>query len=95
MPEPTEGDRIAYIAISLYGNGAMSISGNIGDVKLALQMLDHARDAVKNQLNLRTPEGLMLPNRDVQITPHPAFPLVPHGDVPPELHPKLRKRVKP
>jgi hypothetical protein len=95
VAEPTPGDVVAYIAITLYGGGQMSVSGNIGDVKLALQMLDHARDAVGNQLKLRTSEGLFLPNRDVDISPHPAFPLIPHGDVPDELHPKLHKAVEP
>lgn len=94
MAEATPGDVVAYIAITLYGGGQMAISGNIGDVKLALQMIDHARDAVNNQLKLRTAEGLYLPNRDVEVVANPNFPLVAHGDVPPELHPKLHKAVK-
>ena len=73
MAEPTPDDVIAYIAITLFGGGQMAVSGNIGDVKMALQMLDGARDAVKNQLKLRTSEGLMLPNRDVEVVPHRDF----------------------
>lgn len=94
MAEPTEGDRIAYIALSLYGNGAMSISGNIADLQLALQMLDNARAALNSQwANKRTP-SILIPGRDVEVTP--SLPLIPHGDVAPELRAKLSKDgVKP
>lgn len=94
MAIPTPNDTVAYIAITLFADGNMAVSGNIGDVKLALQMIDGARDAVKNQLKRRTAGGLMLPDRDVDVTPHPAFPLTPHGDVPSEFHPKLLTEVK-
>jgi hypothetical protein len=93
MAIPTPNKTVAYIAITLFDDGNMAVSGNIGDVRLALQMIDGARDAVKNQLNLRTKEGLLLPSRDVEVSPHPAFPLTPHGDVPDDLHAKLLKKV--
>ena len=93
MASPGPLDAIANISVTLYGNGEMSISGNIGDVKLALQMLDHARDAVNNQWKQRTPEGLMLPGRDVEVTPHPGFPLTPNGDLAPEHRSKTRGGV--
>ena len=67
----------------------MSVSGNIGDVALALQMLDHARDAVMNQRANRTPDGLLLPASHVDVEAHPGFPLVAHGDVLPALRPVL------
>lgn len=89
MADPTPLDAIAYIHINLFGDEQMSVSGNIGDVKLALQMLDHARDAVKGQITLRTKEGLFIPSRDVDITPHPAFPLTQYADVAPALRPVL------
>jgi hypothetical protein len=91
MAAPTISDRIAYIALSLYGDGAMSISGNIGDKKLALQMLDHARDTIANQLKVNPYSGLLVPPQDVQVVPNPAYPpLVAAGDVPPELRARLR-----
>jgi hypothetical protein len=94
MPEPTEGDRIAYIALSLYGNGAMSISGNIGDLKLAIQMLDNARAALNSQWAHKRTPGIIVPGCDVEVSP--TFPLVAHGDVPLELRPKLSMEgVKP
>jgi hypothetical protein len=89
MAEPTEGDRIAYIALSLYGNGAMSISGNIGDVKLARQMLQNAIAVLDSQWSRRTAPSILVPGRDVEVSP--TLPLIPHGDVPPELRAKLPK----
>lgn len=87
---PTIDDRIAYIALSLYGDGAMSISGNIGDKRLALQMLDHARDTILSQMKANPYSGLVVPPRDVTVAPDPLYPaLVAAGDVPPELRAKL------
>jgi hypothetical protein len=87
MADPTEGDRVAYIALSLYGNGAMSISGNIGDLKLALQMLDNARAALNSQWAAKRSPSILIPGRDVEVSP--SLPLIPHGDIPEELRPKL------
>ena len=91
MADPTPLDRIAYIAVSLYGGGAMSISGNIGDKQLALQMLDHARDTIRGQMERHPYSGLLVPPRDVTVTPDPHYPaLVEAGDVAPELRAHLR-----
>lgn len=91
MADPTPLDRIAYIAISLYGGGAMSISGNIGDKRLALQMLDHARDTIAGQLERHPYSGLLVPPRDVEVKPSAMYPpLVEAGDVAPELRARLR-----
>jgi hypothetical protein len=93
MAEPTDGDRIAYIAISLYGNGALSISGNIGDLKLAIQMLDNARAALNSQWASKRTPSILVPGRDVDVSP--MLPLIPHGDVAPELRPNLGGMVRP
>ena len=85
MATPTGMDAVANISVTLYGGGEMSISGNIGDVKLALMMLDHARDAVNNQWARRDKDGLLLPPRDVAVPVHPGFPLTQNADVAPEL----------
>ena len=84
-------DAVANISVTLFGNGQMSISGNIGDVKLALTMLDHARSAVNNQWKTRDQNGLLLPSSHVDVPVHPAFPLVEMGDVSPELRIPERK----
>lgn len=78
-------DAIARIAIVLYGDGSMETSGNVGDVQLAVAMLDHARDAVKNQNSRRDKSGLLIPPRDVEVPVNPAFPLTQNADVAPEL----------
>jgi hypothetical protein len=73
-------DEVACITIRLYGDGQMGVEGNLGDVKLALQMLDHASDAVRNQWSRRsTTGGLLLPDRDVEVTHHPEFPVQEKG----------------
>lgn len=93
MPTPTGMDAIANISVTLYGGGEMSISGNIGDVKLALTMLDHARDAVNNQWQRRDRDGLLLPPSNVDVPVHPGFPLTQNADVAPEL--RMRDTLRP
>jgi hypothetical protein len=89
--KPTVDDRIAYIALSLYGDGAMSISGNIGDQKLALQMLDHAAATIRERLRVNPYAGLILTPSETAITPSPQYPaLVAEGDLPPDLRANLR-----
>lgn len=70
------GRVVAKLIISLHDDGGLSVSGNVGDVVLATQMIDAARDAVRNQL---TPKHeLVIPNRDVIASPDEArFPLGP------------------
>lgn len=75
-------DVVAQIGIKLHANGALSTSGNIGDKRLALQMLDAARDAIKNQI--RDQAKIVIPNRDVDADQHPAFPTLPLGDMRPQ-----------
>ena len=41
---------IARINLVLHDNGAMSIEGNVGDVRMALKMIDAAREAVSARL---------------------------------------------
>lgn len=90
MAEPTVDDRIAYIALSLYGSGAMSISGNIGDKKLALQMLDHASQTIRAQLERMPYSGLLVQPRDVEVKPDPLYPaLIENGDLDPNYRAKL------
>ena len=91
MAEPTVDDRIAYIALSLYGDGAMSISGNIGDQRMALQMLDHAAQTIRERLKLNPYAGLILPPTETAVTPSPQYPaLVAQGDLPEHLRAALR-----
>lgn len=66
---------VAQITLTLMDNGAMSIEGNVGDVHLALGMLDAAKAAVGNRLgrpSILEPHGagLVVPNREVQVNPN-------------------------
>jgi len=84
MKVPGPLDAIAAINIVMYGSGQMSVSGNIGDADFALKMLDEAKDAVRNQRRRIDPKnGVIVPGRDVEAKPSPAFPLVHAGDLPP------------
>lgn len=70
------GQRVARLVIDLHDDGGLSVSGNVGDVHLATQMLDHAREAVRNQLKQKT--EIVIPNRDVVASPDESrFPLGP------------------
>jgi hypothetical protein len=90
---PTSMDAVANISITLYGNGGLQVSGNIGDVAMAEAMIDQAKDAVHNQWNFRDQTtGLLLPPRDVQVPVHPGFPLTQNVDVAPELRMKTKAR---
>lgn len=80
---PTE---VAFITLRLHDNGAMSIEGNIGDVKLAVGMLDAARASVKARFgrpSILEPHGagLIVPACDVPVSPNERiYPLVAEGD---------------
>jgi hypothetical protein len=78
--KPGINDEVAFIHLTLYGNGAMSVSGNIGDKKLALGMLDSARDVVNSQSR---PEDkpILVPSRDVVAPQHPNYPTKALGDM--------------
>ncbi len=76
---PHPGDLISFIQVSYYANGEMSVSGNIGDKRMAIQLLDHAKDAVNNQL--RPESQLIIPNKDVAVEQHPNYPTIPAGDL--------------
>jgi hypothetical protein len=74
-------DAVASITLTLLANGAMGISGNIGDKKLALSMIDAAREAVNGQLRPEDDKSLILPARDVQAVQHPSYPTLALGDM--------------
>lgn len=73
---------VAMITLKLHDDGAMSISGNIGDIRCALGMIDSARSAIESKLGKPTSlephgAGLVVPNYDVPVTPNEkVFPLV-------------------
>lgn len=74
-------DVVATITLSLHTNGAMDISGNIGDKRLALGMIDSAREAVARQLRPEDGKRVIIPSQDVVAPQHPNYPTLPLGDM--------------
>jgi hypothetical protein len=85
MSGPSDPTVVAYLLLKLHDDGAMSIEGNIGDVHLAKNMLDSARDAVMHRLGRKSilephGAGLVIPSRDVVAPQNPVYPLIAVGD---------------
>lgn len=70
---PAAPSVVAFLVLELHDDGAMSISGNVADVRCALGMVDSAREAVSRKLRA-------IPAVDV-VAPHsPLWPVIPEGD---------------
>lgn len=76
--KPKELGCVAWLTVRLHDNGAMSVSGTIGDRAFARQLLEHAKDALP--LSSVTEGGIIIPNRDVAAEAYPG--LRPVGDIP-------------
>jgi hypothetical protein len=76
-PPPLEPDTIAYVLVRLHDGGSLSVSGHVGDRRFALQLLDHARDAIA----ARPDSPIVIPPRDVDATA--GVPLRAWGDMSP------------
>jgi hypothetical protein len=83
MSIPKPDDCIAAISVRFFANGALQVSGNVGDKKQALAMLAAAADSVRAQPDgMGRPSGIVTPSRDVVIpSPDPDFPIIPRGDM--------------
>lgn len=83
-PRPVNAhDAIVAISIRYFADGAMQVSGNIGDKKVALALLAAAADQIRAQPEgMGRPSGIVTPSRDVVIpTGDPDFPVIPRGDM--------------
>ena len=83
-PRPINADdAIMAISVRYFANGAMQVSGNIGDKKAALALLAAAMDSVRSQPDgMGRPSGIITPSRDVVVpAPDPDFPVIPRGDM--------------
>ena len=67
---------VARITIALWDNGGVSISGNIGDERLAKQMIDAARDAVASH-HAKAKGKVIVPGSMAGVQQDPAFPFGP------------------
>ena len=78
-------DQVAFIKVELMADGGLNISGNIGDVQQALDMMENAMDHMRRNLKkkLEDQKHIIVPNRDVVIRHDPAYPLKALGDMKP------------
>ncbi len=61
-----DGDAVAVeIIIRVHASGAMSILGPMQDPAWVLAALDHAKDAVKNQMKPKN--EIVIPSKDIQL----------------------------
>lgn len=71
---------VVEISIRYHDNGALSVGGNIKDKKFALQLLEHAKDAILREV--AEPNEIVIPNKDVSVTPDRRFlPAAAKGDM--------------
>jgi hypothetical protein len=68
-PDDLHGDAVvAYLAIKVRRNGAMSVEGCIYEERYALAMLDTARDTIRRQNSRqRLEDGLIIPAHDTAL----------------------------
>lgn len=73
-------DCVAYVLVQYMTDGTMKTSGHIGDKRLAVALLQNAKEAIKGQPR---PEesGLIIPARDLEAIQHPNYPTQPVGDM--------------
>jgi hypothetical protein len=76
---PQDPDTVAYITVRLHATGALSVQGHIADKRMAVQLLDHARDALTR--HVLDGGRAAIPASDVEVTP--TIPLKEFGDMPP------------
>jgi hypothetical protein len=71
-----EPGEVARITISLFGNGGVRVSGNIGDERLAKQMIDAARDSVTSH-HAKTRGRVLVPGNTADVSQDRNFPFGP------------------
>lgn len=78
---PQPEDVVQWITIRLHADGMLSTCGTIADKRMALHLLDHARDSIKRSV----PEykALIIPGSEVEIAP--VLPVKELGTIPPNL----------
>lgn len=90
-PAASTLDCVGFLSLKYMSNGGLEVSGNIGDEKFALKLLEHAMDSIRAHhrsvsSRLVAPNGvpiLAVPNRDVDVQQSAAFPTRPFGDIAP------------
>ena len=67
MIPPQPLDVVQWVTVRLHASGTISTSGTIADKKMALHLLDQARDAIKRQVPEYAP--IVIPGSEVCIAP--------------------------
>lgn len=65
-PTPKPLEAVAWVRVALHANGAVSVEGTIGDKRLALQLIDVARETVSAH---GKEELIVIPNREIDVEP--------------------------
>lgn len=74
---PHAGDVVAWVTARLHTNQTISVGGTLFPRETALRMLEEAREALRPAL---AGSSLVVPARDVEVTPHAGLREV--GDIP-------------
>jgi len=73
-------DCVAYVMVQYLSDGSLRTSGHIGDKKLAMALLNNAKEAI-SRLSRPEESGLVVPAMDVEAMQHPSYPVKPVGDM--------------
>lgn len=76
---PQDPDTVAYITVRMMSSGALRIDGHILDKRMALQLIDHAREVIASRPDPAQP--VMVPSRDIDVRPSDYIPLTAYGDM--------------
>lgn len=75
---PQPDDVVAFVTVRLHATGWISTEGTIADKKMALHLLDQARDAIRRQVP--DDKTIFIPSREVDVVP--SIPTRDMGDIP-------------
>ena len=78
---PQPDDVLQWVTVRLHANGTLSTSGTIADKKMALHLLDQAKDAIKRQVP--DYKAIIVPNGEVEVAL--VLPVKEMGVIPPGL----------
>lgn len=86
MSSLSPSDVVAYLRMKVLKDGSLSLEGNIGDVHLALGMVDAAADELKRRMN-QAQEGIIILGRDDVGAPinEKVYPVQERGDALPRI----------
>lgn len=78
---PQDADTVAYVTVRWHANGTLSTQGHILDKEMAIQLLEQGIAAIRGSAKVPERGAIVVPSRDVEVTPDPAIPLKEYGDL--------------